>query len=875
MARISDTNTYTRDENLQPGDFLIGTDIGDSNATKSYTLEDLRTYIVNGLGGSIPQLIAKQFAPVTSEDGATIDKSLLRIIDSVELQTVDVLSTGANVEIGVDFDGRAYVQIIDLNDNSFLFNYRLSDIQGKTWTANIAGVSYTGTIAEDGFQIPNFNNERNADPSASRYVDNATHYSFSSTIARTDGEELTLGQSTLVSSFTLNGPINQIRTFVVGEVQFAHDVNFNRNIDVDGNTNLDGTLTVGGVSQFNADVTLGDPTAGNPVDLTVHGTVNIDHPDGVLNLGDVNFNPGEDGNLVIGPDSTTVTIQSDTTFTQAVDVDCPGEADRLPNIGGFTAPVGETTVTFTQADASICVMDNFSTGDTIFVFDSSDPIAMTMGTAGTVTRETIVITFDTALAGTGPFALNSANRIGNQLTTVDCGMITIQGGDGDRLFINDNGIRRVAADGTELPSPTVVVGNPEGAAQGALVSVQIGLDADGNPLIFSIPSPTTDVLSALPGVNETLEGPDGPLTGAQFFYGMEEGNTVRFTGFIPTGVIEPTTPIQIGAVVDPVSNQRITGTITGDAPTSGFVNVFNQVPVDNAQRPAGNGLYFVASDRLPPPNPGDPPPPAFAPTVGEVVTGRVYEVVSYSIDTDVDPDVGTFRFGLLGGGIFTIASSGIRFPSIPQTTDNIQFVRIDPNDQGMLYRSELDIVAAANGARVTGTGQPTDGTPLASIDYVNTLVDEANDSNRHVRITSGDLEVDLSGRGYFGGRHTSALTTTSVAAFQTVVLGTVPMDTVATLDLPEGNTGDWIDIVNHSTYMYNTITRSLALTTPVAPAAPQPIEVESGNWRLLAATGQKIQSMPTGTDLLLDSQKASFRLEYTNADNGWVITGLH
>ena len=310
MARISDTNTYTRDENLQSGDFFIGTDIGDSNATKSYTLEDLRTFIVNGLGASIPQLIAKQFAPVVSQDGTSIEKSLYRIIDDVRVAGFNILSTGANVELGVDFDGTAYIQIIDLNDNSFLFNYRLTSLVGQVWTASIAGVEYTGQISA--FQPPNFI-ANNTDPSSTRYAGNSTHYVFSSTISRTDGMPITgLGQSTVVDSLRV-GAIQRIKSFVVGDVQFTND------IDVDGNTTTN-TLTVETTSTF-----LGDANFRTNVDID--GNLNVDGSgqfDMGLGVGEspnnLNITPTDDGVRFDGDGD--LTIMNNTTFTNPVTVDC-------------------------------------------------------------------------------------------------------------------------------------------------------------------------------------------------------------------------------------------------------------------------------------------------------------------------------------------------------------------------------------------------------------------------------------------------------------------------------------------------------------------------------------------------------------------------
>ena len=82
MARISNTTNYPQDQNLENNDFLVGTDVGDSNATKSYTLEDLRGFITDGLGAALPTEIPLGFACLLYTSPSPRDATLSRMPSS-------------------------------------------------------------------------------------------------------------------------------------------------------------------------------------------------------------------------------------------------------------------------------------------------------------------------------------------------------------------------------------------------------------------------------------------------------------------------------------------------------------------------------------------------------------------------------------------------------------------------------------------------------------------------------------------------------------------------------------------------------------------------------------------------------------------------
>ena len=93
------------------------------------------------------------------------------------------------------------------------------------------------------------------------------------------------------------------------------------------------------------------------------------------------------------------------------------------------------------------------------------------------------------------------------------------------------------------------------------------------------------------------------------------------------------------------------------------------------------------------------------------------------------------------------------------------------------------------------------------------------------------------------------------AAGQTVyVLGPTPVQ--RTITLTAGQLGMSIPLVNLSTFNAN---------QPSTRRENQP------QWRIVPATGERINGLPSNEELILDNAVANFTLTYTDADNGWVI----
>ena len=76
------------------------------------------------------------------------------------------------------------------------------------------------------------------------------------------------------------------------------------------------------------------------------------------------------------------------------------------------------------------------------------------------------------------------------------------------------------------------------------------------------------------------------------------------------------------------------------------------------------------------------------------------------------------------------------------------------------------------------------------------------------------------------------------------------------MTLNEGQLGMSIPVVNLSTFNAN---------------QPSTRREDTAQWRIVPATGERINGLPSNEELILDNAVANFTLTYTDADNGWVI----
>ena len=161
-----------------------------------------------------------------------------------------------------------------------------------------------------------------------------------------------------------------------------------------------------------------------------------------------------------------------------------------------------------------------------------------------------------------------------------------------------------------------------------------------------------------------------------------------------------------------------------------------------------------------------------------------------------------------------------------------------------------------------------------SIEFTNENVDGTNpDNNRHLNVDqpTNQLQVDLSGRGFYGGRFTANFT---AAPFASYVLGNINPATdpnnsdgyARTITLPEGNPGDRIEIRNDSRFAFNDGNNQIILLPDGSPST-----IDSSNWRIIPSAGEKINYLPPNTDVVLDEEEVAFSLIYGNDNSGWLI----
>ena len=161
-----------------------------------------------------------------------------------------------------------------------------------------------------------------------------------------------------------------------------------------------------------------------------------------------------------------------------------------------------------------------------------------------------------------------------------------------------------------------------------------------------------------------------------------------------------------------------------------------------------------------------------------------------------------------------------------------------------------------NTAKVTFPGFGTTATTAAAGNH--------NHDDRYARIDAEDIltapqrtqfytNVGAFSGSTFGGAQTDDFT---AGAQNNYVLMNIGAD--RTMTLPSGVDGTQIKIANLSTF------------NPGAPDTRR----NSSTWTIAPHAGERISQLPLNEVLVLDTAKASFTLTYTNAENGWIITGV-
>ena len=323
MARI---RTYPNDTTLEPGDQLIGSDFMDGN-TENYTLENLRTYIIEGLGAALPVEIPLGFAATIKRNGTEVERSLYRVLEvgnPIQLNndrftgTSVFLSSRNAATFAEQIPSENVLTVRDLNDGMFGIDFDLASFVGATLSATIGSTTYTGTITS--FLPPRFETGTDAD----RF----TH----STYSNVNGNIYTDWRFGVTLSPTFVSQSNQQVDVVTISAAQPIESQFIGGIHVTGNARISGDLTVEGTSFFqdievagearftgnSGGILFGAPEPGvsythDGTDLTIAGpgvirtTTRNTYTEGLLriNTGDDPLSGGEDVRIVRGDAQAT------------------------------------------------------------------------------------------------------------------------------------------------------------------------------------------------------------------------------------------------------------------------------------------------------------------------------------------------------------------------------------------------------------------------------------------------------------------------------------------------------------------------------------------------------------------------------------------
>jgi len=369
--------------------------------------------------------------------------------------------------------------------------------------------------------------------------------------------------------------------------------------------------------------------------------------------------------------------------------------------------------------------------------------------------------------------------------------------------MSNTGVQLQDTTGNALALQQVSGNAPQGSLnnQGYLSSIKV----DDN--WFNLPTLSSGVAEALPGLSETLAGPPTNITTGRFFYGTQNA-----AGALFQAVTSPTSLTTAEAITAAATSITVSSGNQAD-----YAAMFAAVP-------AGQNLYFVDSTYT----------AAFPAVGGQIVdtTVNIYLVVSLDTNTYVTV-FGRQGFGTINisTSTFNIDSETVKLNSIPLAVKS-NFLYYDTATKAVSH-NPLDILGTANGATYDYNGN-TD-VPVVSIDFDNLIISAP--ANGIVTLKQGHT---------FGGALTAD---TTAVNYNNYILSNITAD--KTLTLPVGTVGDSIKITNMS-------------SLDASGVYVQPTYI----WSIATNGSEKIMR---AASLTLDASTESFELIYTDAANGWVI----
>ena len=237
MAKIS---TYTIDSIIEGSDKLLGTDSASTSAlaTRNYTIDSLKAFIIDGTPQEITNSIPLGFALTVNREGSAYERALVRtlsgsIVTNLVLKSATV-NTGADIYLNTLGDGQVFLIIRDYNNGSFAVDYDLQDLASNnaTFQGVIGGVTHTGTVTS--FNAPSFQSSSQAANQTQYVISGSNRYTdWAFNVTLDSGQTYTGGQVAF-TEFIFTTGATQIETQAIGTFKVT------RNIEVP-----DGDIIVG------------------------------------------------------------------------------------------------------------------------------------------------------------------------------------------------------------------------------------------------------------------------------------------------------------------------------------------------------------------------------------------------------------------------------------------------------------------------------------------------------------------------------------------------------------------------------------------------------------------------------------------------------
>ena len=337
MAKIS---TYTIDSIIEGSDKLLGTDSASTSAlaTRNYTIDSLKAFIIDGTPQEITNSIPLGFALTVNREGSAYERALVRtlsgsIVTNLVLKSATV-NTGADIYLNTLGDGQVFLIIRDYNNGSFAVDYDLQDLASNnaTFQGVIGGVTHTGTVTS--FNAPSFQSSSQAANQTQYVISGSNRYTdWAFNVTLDSGQTYTGGQVAF-TEFIFTTGATQIETQAIGTFKVT------RNIEVP-----DGDIIVGTSNPLT-----------DPRNLTVYGDIKLPTSESRIKVG------GDTNNVLVTTDGSDMTISgtgtgsniitNPTRFTQDIVKD-----NNAVSTDGRTI-MGQNTFTAINTDGTRSVLSN-------------------------------------------------------------------------------------------------------------------------------------------------------------------------------------------------------------------------------------------------------------------------------------------------------------------------------------------------------------------------------------------------------------------------------------------------------------------------------------------------------------------------------------